>query len=54
MRGDVDRAQRLSARGIEGNDLVSGAEPDVLAVIRHAIHLVGIRKRAIFTNNLRG
>ena len=32
MRGDIDRAQRLPARGIEGIQLVSGRKPDVLAV----------------------
>jgi hypothetical protein len=30
MRGDIDGAQRLAARGIEGVQLVSGSKPDVL------------------------
>ena len=34
MRGDVDRAQRLAARGIEGVQPVAGGEPDLLAVDR--------------------
>ncbi len=29
VRGDIDRAQRLPARGIEGVQLVSGSKPDV-------------------------
>src|SRR5438477_7020154 len=38
MRGDIDRAQRLPARGIEGVQLVSGRKPDLLTVIRDAAH----------------
>ena len=30
MRGDIDRAQRLAARRIEGVQLVAGGKPDVL------------------------
>src|SRR6266581_6924035 len=37
MRGDIDRAQRLSARGIEGGQLVSGRKPDVLTVVRDSM-----------------
>src|SRR5205823_14553484 len=34
MRGDIDRAHRLPARGIKGVQLVSGRKPDVPTVIR--------------------
>ena len=40
MRGDIDRAHRLSALGIEGVQPVSGRKPDVLAVKRDAMHAV--------------
>ena len=51
MRGDIDRAQRLPARRIEGVQLVSGSKPDVLAVIRDSIHAVDARKGSIFTED---
>ena len=51
MGGDIDRAYRLPGHGIEGVQLVSGRKPDVLTVKRHAIHPVGIRKGAIFTED---
>src|ERR1700719_3125815 len=41
MRGDINRAPRLSARGIEGDQFVSSGKPDVLTVKRDSIHLVG-------------
>ena len=51
MRGDIDRAQRLSARGIEGVQLFSAGKPDVLTVKRHPIDAVGARKGAVFTED---
>src|SRR5262245_52752040 len=48
--GDLDRAQRLTARRIEGDQPVSGSKPDVLAVIGDAMHVVDIRKRSILSN----
>jgi hypothetical protein len=40
VRCDLDRAQLLSARRIESVQLVSGREPNVLAVIRNSVHAV--------------
>ena len=54
MRGDIDRAQRLPARRIEGLQRVSGCKPDVLAVVGDAMHVVDTRKWPIFTNDLCG
>ena len=54
MRGDIDRAQRLPARGIEGVQLVSGGKPDVLAVVRDPMHAVDTRKGSILTDDLGG
>ena len=51
MRGDIDRAHRLPARRIEGVQLVSGREPDVLTVKRDPMHLVDTRKGSIFTED---
>ena len=52
MGGDIDRAQRLPALGIEGLQRVSCCKPHVLTVIRDAVHVVGARKGPIFTDNL--
>src|SRR5439155_16897413 len=43
MRADIDRAQRLPARRIEGVQPVSSSKPDVLTVIRDSMHVVGTR-----------
>jgi len=51
MRGDIDRARRLSTLRIEGVQLVSGRKPDVLTVKRHAMHVVGARKGAILAED---
>jgi hypothetical protein len=50
-RGDVNRAQRLPARRIEGVQLVSGSKPDLLTVIREPMHAVDTRKGSILTDN---
>ena len=54
MRGDVDRAQRPPARGIEGVQRVSGSKPDAPTVIRNAMHMLDPRKGSILSNNLGG
>src|SRR5205823_3160642 len=51
--GDIDRAQR-PARRIEGGQLVSSSKPDVLTVIRDAMHVVGTRKGPVLTDDLGG
>src|SRR5262245_34956392 len=48
MRGDIDRPRRLSTLRIEGVQLATGRKPDVSTIKRHAMHLVGSRKGAIF------
>src|SRR5881628_3207591 len=50
MPGDLDRAQRLAARGIEGDQPVSSGKPDILTVIRVPMHAVGTRKGSILTD----
>jgi hypothetical protein len=52
MRGRLDRSQRLAALRIEGDQLVSGGEPDALAVVRDAVHVVGARERTILADDL--
>src|SRR5215475_4661213 len=51
-RGDRNRAKHLPARGIEGVQPVSTGKPDVLTVIRDAMHDVCTRKGSIFTDDL--
>ena len=51
MRGDIDRAHRLSTLRIEGAQLVSGRKPHMLTVKRHTMHVVGARKRAILAED---
>jgi hypothetical protein len=52
MRGDIDRADGLPARRIEGVQRVSGSKPDVLPVIRDAMHVVDTGKGTILTDDL--
>ena len=54
MRGDIDRAQRLPARRIEGVQPVSRSKPGVLTVIRDSMHVFGTRKGSILTDDLGG
>jgi hypothetical protein len=54
MRDDVERAHHLPALGIEGDHLVSCREPDLLTVIRDAVHVVDAREGSILTDDLRG
>src|SRR5260370_299953 len=51
MRGNIDRAQYLPARGIERVDFVSGRKPDMLTVKRNPTHAVDPRKGSILTND---
>ena len=54
MRGDLDRAQHLPIRRIERVQLVSGGKPDVLTVIRNAMHVVDTRKGSVLTEDFGG
>jgi hypothetical protein len=54
MRGDIDGAERLPVRRIEGVQRVSGSKPNVLAVIGDSMHVVDTRKGSILTNDLGG
>jgi hypothetical protein len=54
MRSNIDRAQRLPARRIEGDQLVSRSKPDVLTVIRDSMHVVGTRKGPVLTDDFGG
>jgi hypothetical protein len=51
MRGDINRAQRLPARRIEGVQGVSGSKPDSLTIIRDPMHAVDTRKGSILTDD---
>src|SRR5262249_45957308 len=51
---DLDRAQRLAARRIEGDQPVSSGQPDVLTVIRDSMHVVDTREGSILSNDLGG
>jgi hypothetical protein len=52
MRGDIDGTRRLTAYRVEGVEFFSGGEPDVLAVIRNAMHGVDARKGSVFVDDL--
>src|SRR5262249_50213823 len=51
MPGNIDRAYCLAARRIEGDQLVSGSQPDVLTVKRNPAHAVVTRKGSILTQD---
>jgi hypothetical protein len=51
MPGDINRAQRFTARRIEGVELVSRSNPHVLTVKRNPMHVIDARKRSIFMEN---
>jgi hypothetical protein len=51
ISGDINRAHRLSARRIEGAQLLSGSKPNLLTVIGDPIHPIRTRKRSILTND---
>ncbi len=48
---DIDRALQLAAGGIEGMQLVTGREPDLLAVVADAMHFVDARKGTVFADD---
>src|SRR5215510_15513821 len=52
MRGDIDRAHHRSARRIEGVQPVSRRKPDVAAVKRDPMDLVGIREGSILAEDV--
>src|SRR5229473_1069440 len=52
--GRRDRRQHTTGRRIEGGQLVSGGNPDVLTVIRDAMHLVDTRKGAVLADDVGG
>ena len=52
MRGDIDRAHASSRSRIEGVQLVARGEPDVLTVVRDAIHGVDTWEGSVFTDDL--
>src|SRR5262249_31523364 len=51
---DIDRAQRFPARGIEGDQRVSGSKPDMLTVVRDPMHVVDTREGSILADDLGG
>jgi hypothetical protein len=51
MRRDIYRAHHLSARRIEGIQLVARCKPDVLTVKANSMHAVSSRERAILLND---
>ncbi len=51
MSGGIYRRKHLTARGIEGVQLISGSKPDVLSVKRDSMHAVGTRKWTVLTDN---
>src|SRR5580704_2046146 len=54
MRVGIDRAHDHAAFGIEGVEPVAGGEPDVPAVERQAMHVVGSGKGSVFAKDLGG
>ena len=54
IRGDINRAHSLAARRIEGDQLVAGRKPDLLAVIGNPAHPVGTREGSILTDDFGG
>src|ERR1700683_4570044 len=54
MRNDIDRAQRLAAGGVEGVDLLPSRKPDILTIVRDAIHALGPRKGSVLSNDVGG
>ena len=51
VRGDINRAQHLSTRRIEGAQLFSGSKPDLQTVIGHPSHPVDTEKGSILAND---
>jgi hypothetical protein len=51
VRRDVDRAQGSAALGLQRLQFVPGGEPDLLAVVRDAPHLVDARKGSVLAHD---
>ena len=51
MRGDIDRADHLPSRGIEGVQPVAGRKPDVLAIVSDPSDLFDAGKGAVFAED---
>ena len=51
MGGDIDRALRLPARRIDGAQLVSGGQPDLLAIISDTVDAVDAGKGSILAED---
>jgi len=54
VRRDLDRAHHLSARWIEGIQLVARCKPDLLTVIANSMHAVSSREGAILLDDFSG
>jgi hypothetical protein len=52
MRGDIKGTQRLAAHRIEGVQLVSGGNPDLLTVMRDLADAVNARKGSVLSNDV--
>jgi len=52
MGGDVDRPHQRAALGIDGIERFSGGEPEVLAVVGDAVHLLHAGKGAVFAKDM--
>ena len=51
VRGDIDGAEHLPARRIEGVQLISRSKPDIVPVISDTIHPLDTGKGTILTND---
>ncbi|MCY1527517.1 hypothetical protein D9M68_625850 [compost metagenome] len=54
VAGDVDAARGFAARGVEGDQLLAGGGPHLVAVVRHAVDALHAFERAVFAHDLRG
>src|SRR5262249_17816688 len=52
IRADLNRAQQLPARRIEGRQPVSRSEPHLPAVVRDAVYVVDTRKGPVLADDL--
>jgi hypothetical protein len=52
VRGDIDRAQRFPARGIQGIQLGAGRKPDLPTVVRDSMYGVSTGKGPIFADDV--
>jgi len=54
VRGDVDRPHHLSARRLDGIQLVARCKPDVLAVIANPMHAISSGEGAVLLEDFSG